>query len=136
MKAYKCFFLTVSVLRLSGTATAQEEKIVKPQLVLSQAIQGMPKGENQQVRVLTANFRPQDRTLFHTHRFPVTVYVVEGVFTLEVEGREPKTAKAGEAIVMPSGLRMTVHNRSTSDPLRVIVFYVSDPDTPFLDPIH
>ena len=33
------------------------------------------------------NFQPRDRTLFHTHRFPVTVYVLEGVFTMEMEGR-------------------------------------------------
>ena len=96
----------------------------------------MPKGETQQVRVLTASFQPGDKTMLHTHRFPVTVYVLEGAFTLEMEGREPVTVKAGQAMVMPPQVKMTGHNRSRTDPLRVVVFSVSDPDTPFLDPVH
>jgi hypothetical protein len=28
---------------------------------------------------------------------------------------------------------MTGYNRSSAEPVRVVVFYVSDPDTPFLD---
>jgi quercetin dioxygenase-like cupin family protein len=121
---------------ISLTALAQEQGVVKPQLLLSKILEGMPKGDRQEVRVLTASFKPGDRTLFHTHRFPVTVYVLEGAFTLEVEGSEPDTVKAGQAIVMPAQVRMTGYNRSSTEPLRVVVFYASDPDTPFLDQIH
>ena len=102
----------------------------------SKIVQGMPNGDKQEIRVLTASFQPGDRTLFHTHRFPVTVYVLEGAFTMEMEGREPVTAKAGEAMMMPTHVKMTGYNRSSTDALRLVVFYVSDPDTPFLDPIH
>ena len=115
---------------------AQEPGIIKPQLLLREIVQDMPKGDKQEVRVLTANFQPRDKTLFHTHRFPVTVYVLEGAFTLEKEGQEPTTVKAGQALMMPAHVRMTGYNRSSSDPLRLVIFYVSDPDTPFLDPIH
>jgi quercetin dioxygenase-like cupin family protein len=66
----------------------------------------------------------------------VTVYVLEGAFTLEMEGREPVTVKTGQAMMMPPQVRMTGYNHSGTDPLRLVVFYVSDPDTPFLDPIH
>ncbi len=124
------------VVIISLTALAQEQGVVKPQLLLSKILEGMPKGDRQEVRVLTASFKPGDRTLFHTHRFPVTVYVLEGAFTLEVEGSEPDTVKAGQAIVMPAHVRMTGYNRSSTEPLRVVVFYASDPDTPFLDQIH
>ena len=31
---------------------------------------------------------------------------------------------------------MTGFNKSATEPLRVVIFYVSNPDTPFLDPIH
>jgi quercetin dioxygenase-like cupin family protein len=72
--------------------------------------------------------------MFHTHRFPVTVYVLEGAFTLEMEGREPVTVKAGHAIVMPSNVKMTGYNRSSTDPLRLVLFNVSDPGTPYLEP--
>jgi quercetin dioxygenase-like cupin family protein len=124
------------VVMISLTALAQEQGVVKPQLLLSKILEGMPKGDRQEVRVLTASFKPGDRTLFHTHRFPVTVYVLEGAFTLEVEGSEPDTVKAGQATVMPAHVRMTGYNRSITEPLRVVVFYASDPDTPFLEQIH
>ncbi|MFM0207554.1 cupin domain-containing protein [Paraburkholderia sediminicola] len=116
--------------------SAQESGIVKPQTLVDQTVEGMPKGEKQEVRVLTASFRPGDRTVFHTHRFPVTVYVLEGAFTLEMEGMAPVKVSQGEAMMEPPHVRMTGYNRSNSDPLRVVVFYVSDPDTPFFDPLH
>jgi quercetin dioxygenase-like cupin family protein len=115
---------------------AQQQGVIKPQLLLREIVQGMPKAEQQEVRVLTASFQPGDRTLYHTHRFPVTVYVLEGAFTMEMEGREPVTVKAGQAMMMPTQVRMTGYNRSSTDPLRLVAFYVSDPDTPFLDPVH
>ncbi len=136
MNKWMSFSLAFAVLLISLIAIAQERGVVKPQLLLSEIVQGMPKGERQQVRVLTASFQPGDKTMFHTHRFPVTVYVLEGAFTLEMEGREPVTVKDGHAMVMPPHVKMTGYNRSSTEPLRVVIFSVSDPDTPFLDPIH
>jgi quercetin dioxygenase-like cupin family protein len=103
---------------------------------LNELVSGMPKGEKQQIRVLTATLEPGDKTVFHTHRFPVTLYILEGAFTLELEGRSPVTIKAGEAMVEPPNVKMIGYNRSTTEPMRVVTFYVSDPDTPFLDPIQ
>ena len=81
-------------------------------------------------------FQPRDKTLFHTHRFPVTLYVLEGAFTLEMEGREPVTVKAGQTMIMPPHVKMTGYNRSSTDPLRLVIFNVSDPGTPYLDPVR
>jgi quercetin dioxygenase-like cupin family protein len=130
------FSLAFVFLIISLPSIAQEQGTARPQLLLSEIVQGMPKGERQEVSVLTASFKPGDKTVFHTHRFPVTVYILEGAFTLELEGREPITVEAGQAMVEPPNVRMTGYNRSSTEPLRVIIFYVSDPDTPFLDPIH
>jgi quercetin dioxygenase-like cupin family protein len=136
MNKWKSFYFGFAVLLISLVAMAQEQGVIKPQLLLSEIINGMPKGEKQEVRVLTASFKPGDKTMFHTHRFPVTVYVLEGAFTLEMEGREPVTVKAGQATVMPSHVKMTGYNRSSTDPLRLVIFNVSDPGTPYLDPVH
>lgn len=87
----------------------------------------MPRGERQEVRVLTATFKPGDKTVFRIHRFPVTVYVLEGAFTLEMEGRAPVTVKAGQAMVEPPNVKMTGHNRRETDPIRLVIFYVSAP---------
>jgi quercetin dioxygenase-like cupin family protein len=108
----------------------------KPNLALHQVVEAMPTGQRQDVRVLTATFKPGDRTVTHTHRFPVTVYVLEGAFTLELEGREPIIVKAGEALVEPPLVRMTGYNQSASEPTRVVIFYVSEIDAPFLDLAH
>ena len=136
MNKWKYFSLAFAVLLGSSIAIAQERGVIKPQLLLNEIVQGMPKGEKQEVRVLTASFQRGDKTMFHTHRFPVTVYVLEGAFTLEMEGREPVAVKAGQAIVMPPHVKMTGYNRTSAESLRVVIFSVSDPDTPFLDPIH
>jgi quercetin dioxygenase-like cupin family protein len=136
MNKCRSFSLAFAVLLVSSLAMAQEQGVARPQLLLSEIVQGMPKGEKQEVRVLTANFQPRDKTLFHTHRFPVTVYVLEGAFTLEMEGREPVTVKAGQGMIMPPHVKMTGYNRSSTDPLRLVLFNVSDPDTPYLEPVH
>ncbi len=128
-----CLF-TVLLVGLPSEVRAQDT--TKPELVLTEIVSGMPKGEKQEVRVLTASFKPGDKTVFHTHRSPVTVYILEGAFTLELEGRGPVVVKAGQAFVEPPNVRMTGYNRSATEPLRLVIFYVSDPDTPFLDPLH
>ena len=130
------FSLAFLVLVLSVPSMAQDRGVAKPDLLVREIVQGMPKGERQEVRVLTATLKPGDKTPFHTHRFPVTAYILEGAFTLEMEGREPITVKDGQAMVEPPHVKMTGYNRSSTEPLRVLIFYVSDPDTPFLDPTH
>ena len=117
---------------LLSLASASAQEMTK----LNELVAGMPQGEKQQVRVLTATLEPGDKTVFHTHRFPVALYILEGAFTLELEGRSPVTIKAGDAMVEPPNVKMSGYNRSTTEPMRVVTFYVSDPGTPFLDPIH
>ena len=116
-------------------AWAQSNGVAKPNMVLQQIVEGLPKDDKQTMRVLTASLKPGDKTVHHTHRFPVTVYVLEGAFTLELEGRPPLTVKAGEAMVEPPNVAMTGYNRSTTETTRVVIFYVSANDTPFLDMI-
>ena len=126
--------IALAVLTVSSAAVAQES--ARPSVVLKELIEGMPKSDRQEVQVLTAGFTPGQSTVFHTHRFPVTVYVLEGAFTLEMEGRSPVTIAAGQSFVEPPNVRMTGHNRSATAPLRVVIFYVGDPGTPFLDMLH
>ena len=123
---------------LGSPAWAQQHgaaapNVAKPNMVLQQVVEGLPTDAKQTVRVMTATFKPGDQTVYHTHRFPVTVYVLEGAFTLELDGRPPLTVKAGEALVEPPKVPMTGYNRSATEPTKVVIFYVSANDTPFLD---
>jgi len=44
--------------------------------------------------------------------------------------------KTGQAMMMPSHVKMTGYNRSGTDPLQLVLFNVSDPGTPYLEPVH
>lgn len=125
-----------SSMLLSVPTVASEGQFAKPALVLRQIAEGMPNGGRQEVRIMTATFKPGDKTVHHTHRFPVTVYVLEGEFTLELAGRPPIVLKAGEAMIEPPKVAMTGFNRSATMQTKVVIFYVSDPETPFLDAAH
>lgn len=131
-----CLALLLGAAFCVPAAHAQAPGLAAPQLVLKENVLQMPKGDTQEVRVMTAAFKPGDRTVFHTHRSPVTVYVLEGQFTLDLEGRAPVVLSAGQAFVEPPNVKMTGYNKSATDPLRVVIFYVSDPNTPFLDAAH
>jgi quercetin dioxygenase-like cupin family protein len=131
------FILGLALIAILGIpAHAQEPGLAKPNLVLQQIVEGLPNDSKQAVRVLTATFKPGDKTVYHSHRFPVTVYVIDGTFTLELKDRAPLTVRAGEAMVEPPNVAMTGYNPSATKMTRVVIFYVSTPDTPFLDPLH
>ena len=75
---------------LSGIpAAAQERGFAHPNLVLKEGVTGMPRGDKQEVRVLTASFKPGERMVFHRHRSPVTVVILEGAVTLDSGGCWP-----------------------------------------------
>lgn len=129
-------FLSVALATASAASPVHAQELAKPDLLLKEVIRGMPKGERQEIRILTATIQPGSRTPFHTHRHPVAVYILEGTFTLELEGRQPVVLKAGDTFVEPSDVKMTGYNKSANELMRVVIFYVSDPDTPFLDVAH
>jgi quercetin dioxygenase-like cupin family protein len=131
--------LLASIVLASATslpALAQGPVHARPDPVSSEVVTGMPRGERQEISVMSATFQPGQRTVFHSHRFPVTVYILEGAFTLELEGRAPVVIRAGQAYVEPPGVKMTGYNRSSSELLKLVIFYVADPGTPFLDLAH
>ena len=136
MKRFGISSLVAGSLLVACSANAQEAGVARPNLLLKQAVEGMPRGDKQEISILSATLKPGDKTVFHTHRFPVSVYILEGAFTLEMEGGQPVTVKAGESMVEPPNVKMTGYNKSATEPMKVVIFYVADPGTPFLDPLH
>lgn len=120
---------------LLATPTIAQE-IAHPNLILKAVVQSMPKGAQQEVKILTGTIQPDDKAPFHTYPFPVTVYILEGTCILEIEGRSPVVLKAGESFVEPPHAKMTGYNKSATEPMRAVTFYVSDADAPFLDLVH
>lgn len=125
----------ISGLAVGVTTSARDSGMAKLTPVHRQVVGGMPVVAQQEIRVLFASLLPGDVTPHHTHRFPVTVYVTEGVFTLDLDGREPVHIAAGQAFVEPPFVSMTGRNLSAETPARMAIFYVCEPDSPFADPV-
>jgi quercetin dioxygenase-like cupin family protein len=126
----------IAGLSVGVTASARDTGAAKLTPLHREVVQTMSRGEDQEVRVLSATLDPGDRTPHHSHRFPVTVYMLEGTFTLELDDREPVHVRAGEVFVEPAHVTMTGRNLDPKVPARMVLFYVSDPDTPFADPVR
>jgi quercetin dioxygenase-like cupin family protein len=94
-----------------------------------------PKDDKLEARVMTATLAPGSTSPWHTHSGPVAVYVIEGTFTLEFDGREPIAKKAGEALLEPINVKVRAANRSDA-PVKVVIFQVSDPEQPFMQVTH
>lgn len=116
------------------TRSGREAGMAKLTPLHREVVAGMPHTAEQEVRVIFATLLPGDVTPYHSHRFPVTVYMIEGVFTLELDGRAPIAIAAGEVFVEPAGVNMTGRNAGEV-PARMALFYVCALDAPFADPV-
>ncbi len=72
----------------------------------------------------------------HTHSGPVYVYVVEGTFVVDVEGRDTVTLAKGELVDEPSGPAMVAKNGSTSEPVTVLLMQVNPDGEPLTSRIN
>ena len=98
-----------------------------------EVVDTLPRSAEQEIRVIRATLLPGDVTPYHSHRFPVTVHMTRGVFTLALDGREPVRIAAGESFVEPAHVNMTGSNEG-SETAEMVLFYVCEPDAPFADP--
>jgi quercetin dioxygenase-like cupin family protein len=124
----------IAALDVGVTRSAADQGMAKLTPLHREVLSTLPQGSLQEVRVLHAVLEPGDVTPYHSHRFPVTVYVTEGVFTLRLDGREPISIEPGEVFVEPPYVSM-IGSNDGSVPAVTILFYVCDPDTPFADPV-
>jgi quercetin dioxygenase-like cupin family protein len=70
-------------------AAAQE---AGPKVLVKEVLAGMPKLDQQEIKVLAGTLPPGGTTPFHTHQYPVTVYVQGG----HVHARAGRPPAAGE----------------------------------------
>ena len=124
----------IAGLSVGVTRSAQDSGMAKLTPLHRELVEGMPALPEQEVRVLFATLLPGDVTPYHSHRFPVTVYVTEGTLTLELDDRAPLTIGAGQVFVEPACIAMTGRNRGDV-PARMVLFYVCEPGVPFADPL-
>ncbi|UVC12632.1 cupin domain-containing protein (plasmid) [Rhizobium sp. TH2] len=126
---------SIAGLTVGITTSAADQGIAKLNVIHRQSTDALPIGRPQEIRVIKATLEPGDRTPYHSHRFPVTVYMLGGEFTLELDDHPPVTLAAGDVFIEPADVRMTGSNRRLDVAATMVLFYVSDPDTPFADPV-
>lgn len=124
-----------AALTVGVTRSAQDSGMAKLTPLHREVMHGMPTAQDQEIRVLFATLLPGDVTPYHSHRHPVTVYMLEGTFTLELDGRDPVNIEAGQVFVEPSDVNMTGSNKGDV-PARMALFYVCEPNEPFADPAN
>lgn len=120
--------------RIGVTLSAQDTGMAKLTPLHREVVAGLPRTADQEICVLFATLLPGDVTPRHSHRFPVTVYMLEGAFTLELADQEPVVTLAGQILVEPPGVAMTGSNKGDI-PARMVLFYVCEPGAPFADPV-
>ena len=126
-----------AALTVGLTGSMQETGAAKLTAIHREVVATLPRDAAQEIRVLHARLDPGDRTPHHSHRHPVTIYMLEGAFTLNLEDRpEPVTVRAGEVFVEPAHVNMTGHNLDPLVPATMVLFYACTPDTPFADPVR
>ena len=129
----------LGVAALAGAAWVQDvaaqTEVAKPDPpVLKQVTTEFPKADRLEARIMTATLQPGTASPWHTHAAPVAVYVIDGVFTLEMEGKDPITLEPGGALLEPINVKMRAVNRDPSRVARVVIFQVSEPEAAFLTP--
>ncbi len=128
--------LVAAAALIPALASADASLAALPKAVLDANVAGMPSAADQEIRVLTAEVGPGQITVHHTHRFPVTTYVLDGAMTFTFDGQQPVTVAAGQAFVELPDVGVTGTNPSSTEMAHVVMFYVSDPAAPFLEVIN
>jgi quercetin dioxygenase-like cupin family protein len=89
-------------------------------------------GTNYETVIGIAEIGPNVNVGRHTHPGPESGYLLEGDFTLLVEGQPPKPLKAGESYQVPAG---AVHDARSGDKgAKVIATYVVEKGKPLASP--
>jgi len=91
-------------------------------------------GTNYETVIGIAEIAPNVNVGRHTHPGPESGYMLEGDFTLLVEGQPPLPLKAGDSYKVPSG---AIHDARTGDKgAKVIATYVVEKGKPLASPAN
>ena len=103
----------------SGGAAAQ---IAKENPLLTRAL---PDISGKEGLIETVVLSPGQAVPAHRHNADVFAYVLAGTVVTQLEGHEAQTVHAGEAFYeAPGDVHIASHNASTTQPARLLVFFV------------
>jgi quercetin dioxygenase-like cupin family protein len=89
-------------------------------------------GSNHEVTVALLDVGPNTRIGRHAHPGAVTGVVLDGAYTIALDGQPERALKAGESVSIPSGV---VHDEWTeAGPARLLVVYTLEKGKPLAIP--
>jgi len=114
---------------IAATALGDE---AAPTPLLTTALEGT---DGLEVNILAIEAGPGFQTERHLHPGHVFVYVVEGSVEIDVDGQEPVTISAGEAVYEMPNQPMIGRNASATEGARIVVFQVGKTGDPLEVPM-
>ena len=103
----------------ASPAQAQELKISRTELQRQDL--SVPGRETIQVRI---DFEPGAAFGKHSHPGEEVIYVIEGSFEYEVDGKPPVTLKAGDVLFIPAGTVHAAKNVGTTNAAELATYIV------------
>ncbi len=129
VKRYIFGMVLVLMAVIPGYALAEQGASILFQKILND----MPDREGM---VLTVEYPPGHRSSKHRHNAHTFVYVLEGSVVMQVEGGERMHLEAGKTFYeTPDDVHVVSMNASTTEPARILVFFIKRPGAPTTVPV-
>jgi quercetin dioxygenase-like cupin family protein len=86
--------------------------------------------------IVDVRFSPGESSPRHSHPCPLVAYLIEGAVRVHIEGQPEAVYNAGESFYEPpNGIHKFTQNLSTTDPARLVAFFLCDHQTPLTVPL-
>jgi len=112
--------------------SAQQPDIKRTELLRTP----LPDVAGKEAVVFTAEIPPGVVTGKHRHPGSELIYVLEGSYVLEVEGKGPLPLKAGDARYAPPGEIHAAKSVGSTQPSKVLVFLIAEKGQPLAIPVQ
>jgi quercetin dioxygenase-like cupin family protein len=114
---------------------SEPTKLVLPGANQTQWQVPIPSPANQELRLIRLGIPAGSRTEVTTHSGPGLVYVLEGSVTVLGASPQPQTHAAGDLFLDPASRSVVIfRNASDREPVKLLLYYVGDPQAPVRTP--
>lgn len=125
MKLSTIYTMILILAAIGSTCGCQSSPVVAQQLIKRTELQRhdltVPGRESLQVRI---DFEPGAAFGMHSHPGEEVIYVLEGLFEYEVEGKPPVTLKAGDVLFIPAGAMHSAKNVGPTKAVELATYIV------------
>ena len=126
----------IAIICFAATAAAAQSAEPPRAKVTQIFSESMMEWPGKQVRSFIVEFPPGGESVPHTHPGPIFAYVLRGTWIMQMEGLAERTVRAGEVAYEHAHHKHLIsRNASTSEPLQLLVYFISEPGAPVSVPI-